>query len=177
MASELEVLLHDQLVGHLVEGEGSDWSFVYTDRAHAARATPPVSLALPRRRQAHRGPQVRAVFTNLLPEGHIRHRLARSLGLSANNDFGLLARIAGDCHGALSVRRPGVRSAGPPARRPLNEDELRNAIAVLPVHPMLAEADGLSVTLAGEFDKLPVVCRQRLWDRYSAGLRESFCSS
>ena len=21
------------------------------------------------------------------------------------------------------------------------------------------------------------VCRQRLWDRYSAGLRESFCSS
>ena len=102
------------------------------------------------------GPQVRAVFTNLLPEGHIRHRLVRSLGLSANNDFGLLARIAGDCHGALSVRRPGVRSAGPPARRPLNEDELRNAIAVLPVHPMPAEADGLSATLAGEFDKLPL---------------------
>ena len=22
-----------------------------------------------------------------------------------------------------------------------------------------------------------IVCRQRLWDRYSAGLRESFCSS
>ena len=156
MASELEVLLHDRLVGHIVEGEGRDWSFVYTDRAHAARATPPVALALPRRQQTHRGPHVRAVFTNLLPDGQIRHRLARSLGLSASNDFGLLARIAADCHGALSVRRPGIRPAATPARRLLSDAELRNAIAVLPVHPLLAEADGLSVTLAGEFDKLPV---------------------
>ena len=156
MASELEVRLGDQPVGHLIDGGSSDWSFVYTDRAHTARATVPAALMLPRRRQTHCGPHVRAVFTNLLPDGQIRRRLALSLGLSANNDFGLLARIAGDCHGALSVRKPGFSQNGPPARRLLSDAELRNAVAVLPVHPLLAEADGLCVTLAGEFDKLPV---------------------
>lgn len=156
MANELEVRLNDRHVGHLIAGAGDDWSFVYTDLAHAARAMAPVSLALPRRRQTHSGAQVRAVFTNLLPEGQIRRRLAHSLGLSAGNDFGLLARIGGDCHGALSLRAPGIRPSAAPTRRDLDAAELRNAIAVLPVHPLLAEADGLSVTLPGEFDKLPV---------------------
>jgi serine/threonine-protein kinase HipA len=38
----------------------------------------------------------------------------------------------------------------------LSELELRNAMAVLPMHPLFAEADALSATLPGDFDKLPV---------------------
>ena len=37
--------------------------------------------------------------------------------------------------------------------------------------------EGLKLYEQGIFYCAKTVCRQRLWDRYSAGLRESFCSS
>lgn len=153
--TQLDVHLAGRRVGRLSESPSGQWSFVYA----AAPAEPPpapISLALPRHQNAYHGDRVRAVFANLLPEGEIRLRLTQSLGISERNDFALLARLAGDCAGALSLRAP---DAPPPDGRPpraLNDAELRNAMAILPVHPLLAEADGLRVTLPGEFDKLPV---------------------
>ncbi len=152
----LDVFMNGKLAGRLSESAAGLWSFVYTIGADADSPTPPISLALPRRQNVYQGDRVRAVFCNLLPEGEIRLRLAQSLGISERNDFALLARLAGDCPGAISLRPAlaGYREARAP--RPLNEAELRNAMAILPIHPLLAEADGLRVTLPGEFDKLPV---------------------
>jgi len=156
MNHELEVYLGDAFAGHLVETR-ERWSFLYADvgAGPGGHLPGPVSLALPRQSGPLHGDTVRAVFANLLPEGELRHRLALSLGLSAANDFALLARVGGDCPGAVRLRTPGgVRDVA--LRRTLDAQELRNAMAVLPVHPLLAEADGLRVTLPGEFDKLPV---------------------
>jgi serine/threonine-protein kinase HipA len=156
MHSELEVFLHARAVGHLVETGADVWSFIYARAAIDQPQGGPVSLALPRDRESHHGDVVHAVFANLLPDGALRRRLAQSLGLSEGNDFGLLARLGGECAGALRLRVPGAQWRDAPLRRTLNDGELRNMVAVLPVHPLLAEADGLSKTLPGEFDKLPV---------------------
>ncbi|MEQ8660792.1 MAG: HipA domain-containing protein [Gammaproteobacteria bacterium] len=152
--SELEVWLAGVRVGHLLEQAPAAWSFVYTEPS--ATALPPVSVALPRRAPVHNGERVAAVFGALLPDGSLRARLARSLGLSQGNDFGLLARVAREAPGALSLRVPGTLPRHPLPARVLDAEELRNAIAVLTVHPLLAEVDGLAKTLPGEFDKLPV---------------------
>ena len=153
----LEVLLHAQLIGHLSDEGPRAWSFTYLPSPQSAAhgAAQPISLALPRREEPHRGGRVHAVFANLLPEGEVRRRVAQSLGLSADNDFAMLARIGGDCHGALSLRVPGAGADFERVPRQLGEAELRNAVAVLPVHPLLVEADGMRATLPGEFDKLP----------------------
>jgi len=156
MASELEVWLGERRAGFLLEAAG-DWSFVYRDEALSGPGMLPypVALTLPRTRVAHHGPAVTAVFANLLPDGELRRRLAQSLGMSAANEFGLLGRVGGDCPGALRLNAPG-QLPQPAGSRCLNEQELRNAMAVLPMHPLLAEADALSATLPGDFDKLPV---------------------
>lgn len=157
----LEVRMAGELVGELSESANGLWSFAYVEgKVGGAVDAAPVSLALPRRQRVHVGDRVRAVFSNLLPEGEIRRRLAQSLGISERNDFALLARLAGDCHGALSLRRRDEPATGDRPPRVLGDGELRNALAVLPVHPLLAEADGLRVTLPGEFDKLPVLVRE-----------------
>ncbi len=158
MAQQLEVWLGPLLAGHLVETRPGDWAFVYAGGETAAeQALPyPVSLTLPRSRPTHHGEGVRAVFANLLPDGELRRRLAQSLGLSESNELGLLARLAGDCAGALRLQVPGEVPSAASALRRLSPDELRNAMAILPIHPLLAEADGLRVSLSGEFDKLPV---------------------
>lgn len=148
--------MNGRLAGRLSESAAGLWSFVYASKSGAQGAEPPISLALPRRQNVYQGDRVRAVFCNLLPEGEIRVRLAQSLGISERNDFALLARLAGDCPGALSLRPADGGAVERRAPRELDSAELRNAIAILPMHPLLAEADGLRVTLPGEFDKLPV---------------------
>ena len=155
-ANDLEVLINGQVAGRLGESAAGLWSFVYAANGGADGIQPPISLALPRRQTVYQGDRVRAVFCNLLPEGEIRVRLAQSLGISERNDFALLARLAGDCPGAISLRPAQGAAAEKRAPRKLDDAELRNAIAILPMHPLLAEADGLRVTLPGEFDKLPV---------------------
>lgn len=156
MANELEVWLGEQRAGFLLDTAGR-WSFVYHDEALSGSGMLPypVSLALPRTRAAHHGPAVTAVFANLLPDGELRRRLAQSLGLSAANELGLLGRVGGDCPGAVRLLPPG-QAALPGASRRLSEQDLRNAMAVLPTHPLLADADALGATLPGDFDKLPV---------------------
>ncbi len=160
MANELEVFLARRAVGHLVETTPSAWTFVYNEQADPD-VSGPLGVALPRSRERHHGPAVQAVFANLLPDGALRERLAQSLGLSAGNDFALLARVARECVGAIALRAPGAAWRDDRATRVLDAAELRNLVAVLPVHPLMAEVDDLSKTLPGEFDKLPVIVSER----------------
>jgi len=153
-ASELEVWQGSRQVGHLLDGGQAGWSFVYAGEPDWE--LPPAGLALPRTAKVHTGERVTAVFAALLPDGSLRSRLGRSLGLSQGNDFGMLARVGREGPGALSLRPPGLSPRHPLPRRVLDPHELRHAIAALTVHPLLAEVDGLAKTLPGEFDKLPV---------------------
>lgn len=164
----LAVHWEDTLVGRLSPEGGDQMSFAY-DPAYLDRPNArPISLALPLRATPHDGPAVRAWFANLLPEGAVRGQVARALGVSERNEFAILARVGGDCAGALRL----VPEDAPAADRgsapvPLPWDRLEARLAATPRPSLLAMAarDGeLRLSLAGAQDKLPV--------RYEGGALE-----
>lgn len=95
-------------------------------------------------------------FAGLLPEGDLRRKIAQLCQLSRANDFGLLAAIGGDCAGAVSLA-PRDQAPGPAEVEWLTPTQLITLLAELPQRPMLAQRDGLRLSLAGAQDKLPVV--------------------
>jgi serine/threonine-protein kinase HipA len=100
-----------------------------------------------------------AFFGGLLPEGEPRRQLARLVGVSEGNDYSMLATIAGDTAGAITLLSEGE---GP---RPvvddiewLDDESLVSLLAELPSRPMHVDEDGeYRLSLAGAQDKLPVV--------------------
>lgn len=157
MKAELEVAHSGKFIGHLVEEAAGDWAFVYAPEfLRSAPASTLLSLNFPPRESAYRGEDLAAVFRNLLPDGDIRRLLARKIGLSEGNDFGLLAAVAGDCPGALTLTPSGERRLTESDVRRLTERDLRNVIAALPQHPLLIEVEGARFTLPGEHHKIAV---------------------
>jgi serine/threonine-protein kinase HipA len=154
----LEVVCFHRRAGTLTDASGGA-TFDY-DPAWVAEGRPPLSQSLPLD-GAFTTAQVEAFFGGLLPEGRPRELLARQLGVSAGNDFGLLERLGGDTAGAVSLLRPGEPLPERPSARGvqwLAEDELARLVAELPSRPMHVDAEGeYRLSLAGVQDKLPVV--------------------
>jgi serine/threonine-protein kinase HipA len=154
----LDVLCFGQLAGRLVDAPGG-MEFRYADRWLESQR-PPLSQSLPLSGEFGTR-QVIAYFGGLLPEGAPRATLARQLGISANNDFGLLEQLGGDTAGAVSLLPPGteIPRTGTEVEW-LDERELGQLIDELPQRPMHADEDGeYRLSLAGVQDKLPVVVR------------------
>ncbi|HEY7952207.1 MAG TPA: type II toxin-antitoxin system HipA family toxin [Solirubrobacteraceae bacterium] len=154
----LEVFCFGYLAGTLTDTAGG-MAFAY-DPSWIAAGRPPLSQSLPLSGDFS-SEQTTAFFGGLLPEGPPRELLARQLGVSAGNDFGLLEQLGGDTAGAVSVLAAGQQ---PPEQSPtgevrwLEEQELERLIAELPSRPMHADADGeYRLSLAGVQDKLPVI--------------------
>ena len=102
--------------------------------------------------------------------------MARALGVSAENAFGILAGVGGEVAGAVSlwpggqvppgtgtdavhrrVPAPGVAPA-PAATQPLSDAELIRLLETIKTRPFLANGEGgLRLSLAGAQSKLPVV--------------------
>ena len=153
----LDVWCFGELAGHLTDALDGP-SFTYT-REWIERNRPPLSQSLPLTAAFVPGAAA-AFFGGLLPEGTPRQTLARQLGVSADNDFSLLAALGGDTAGAISVVVPG--DAPPDTRshdvRWLDDAELAAEIHDLPIRPMHADDEGeYRLSLAGAQDKLPVV--------------------
>lgn len=157
MLTELEVRYAGAMMGHLVEAESAVWSFVYAPEwlGNAARGLT-LSLRYPPQGRPITEGGLKSWFRNLLPEPDLRRQLSRRLGISAGNEFALLAAIAGDCPGAVSLNVPGDPAAGDAAHRTLSDEELRNLLAALPARPLLIEVEGVRYSLPGEHHKIPV---------------------
>jgi serine/threonine-protein kinase HipA len=151
----LEVVCFERRAGTLSD-EPEGMVFEY-DPMWVAGGGHPLSQSLPL--SGDFGPvQVEAFFGGLLPEGSPRELLARQLGVSAGNDYGLLERLGGDMAGAVSLVAPIPDQPPTPRVQWLSEDELAELIAELPSRPMHVDADGeYRLSLAGVQDKLPVV--------------------
>jgi serine/threonine-protein kinase HipA len=154
----LDVWLYGRRAGRLEQVDGR-MRFAYA-ADYVAAGGAPLSCSLP----LGDGEYVReaeAFFANLLPEGEVRTLVARRLGVSAGNDFGLLYEIGGDCAGAVTLLPPGASPGEEPIRadiRWLDEPALAAALDELPRRPLLADPDeGIRLSLAGAQDKLPVV--------------------
>jgi serine/threonine-protein kinase HipA len=154
----LDVVCFDRRAGTLSDAPGG-LGFTYNP-TWVADGGHPLSQSLPLSGDFSAA-QVETFFGGLLPEGPPRQLLARQLGVSAGNDYGLLERLGGDTAGAVSLLAPGEPIPNQPATprvQWLSEEELAQLIAELPSRPMHVDAEGeYRLSLAGVQDKLPVV--------------------
>ena len=156
MTVPLLVRIDDAVVGRLWLDEKKRFCFQY-DSQWLERSRIHLSLSLPLRPDPFLDDESHPFFANLLPEEKIRAVIARNLGVSLNNDYGLLERIGGDCAGAVSLYPENGEQKREPGRyRQLSPDELAAIIRELPQRPLLAGEKGIRLSLAGAQKKLPV---------------------
>ena len=156
MTAGLLVRIDEDVVGRLWLDDKKRFCFQY-DKEWLERSRVPLSLSLPLRVDPYSDDESHPFFANLLPEEKIRAVIARNLGVSLNNDYGLLERIGGDCAGAVSLYpETGEPKREPGSYRQLSLDELNTIISELPQRPLLAGEKGIRLSLAGAQKKLPI---------------------
>jgi serine/threonine-protein kinase HipA len=156
MNNDLQVRIDGAVIGRLWLDERKRFCFQY-DEGWLAASRIPLSLSLPLRREPYLDDESHSFFANLLPEEKMRAVIARNLGISLNNDYGLLERIGGDCAGAVSLYPASDQPAQEPGTyRQLSLDDLNDIVGELPKRPLLAGEQGIRLSLAGAQKKLPV---------------------
>lgn len=110
---------------------------------------------MPIRPEPYEGEQVLPWLMNLLPEGEPLRAITRALGAAPEDALGLIAQTGNDLAGALSIAPQQPR--GEPGYRPIPDaGALERIIEELPARPYLVGEDGVSMSLAGAQEKLPV---------------------
>ena len=129
-------------------------TFAYDSRWLATAGAFPMSLSIPLRDGTF-GPDVLVPWLmNLLPEDPALRTVGRNLGVSPQDVLGLLDHMGRDVAGALSLGEP--RPHETEFRIIDGAANLERIINDLPRKPFLAGDDGVSMSLAGAQDKLPV---------------------
>jgi serine/threonine-protein kinase HipA len=130
-------------------------SFAYDTRWMKTRGAFPVSLGMSLGGGPF-GPETLVTWlSNLLPEGSTLPIIGRNLGISPQDIIGLLRRLGRDTAGALTFGEPRIGEV--PDYRPIpDEAGLERILEELPAKPFLAGEDGVSMSLAGVQEKLPV---------------------
>ncbi len=154
----LDVYLGETHVGLLHRPGSGRLAFRYdtavSDESHGSLQ---LSASLPVRIGRFPNSQTRPFFEGLLPEGVVREQIARERGVSVQNAFGLLAEIGADCAGAVVVVPEGQELAATDtsSMRWLSDEELADALANLPAHPLGGGSD-VRLSLGGVQQKLVV---------------------
>lgn len=156
MITKLVVVIDNEIVGHLWLDEKKKFCFQYENN-WIKTSKIPLSLSMPIQKEPYLDDEPHAFFANLLPEQKIREVVARNLGVSLQNDFGLLEKIGGDCAGAVSLYPEGINlSKDEETYIRLTTPELTKIIKELPQRPLLAGEVGFRLSLAGAQKKLPI---------------------
>jgi serine/threonine-protein kinase HipA len=157
MAKTLDVYLHDELVGHLIQDDGGQTVFDYAASWLNKSGATSLAQSLPLRKERFTRNECRGFFAGILPEESKREIIARNLGISARNDYAMLEQIGGECAGAVTFIPAGQAL---PERdysyRALSSQELAAILNELPKRPLLAGEKGIRFSLAGAQDKVAV---------------------
>jgi serine/threonine-protein kinase HipA len=157
MAKTLDVYLHRELVGHLIQNDGGQMVFDYAASWLQKPDATPLSHSLPLQEKRFTRKECRGYFAGVLPEESKRAIIARNLGISERNDYSMLERIGGECAGAVTFL-PADEAL--PTRddhyRVLSSPELAGILRELPRRPLLAGETGIRLSLAGAQDKIAV---------------------
>lgn len=157
MARTLNVYLHRDLVGQLIQDDDGRMVFDYAPSWLDNPKAKPLSQSLPLRSGRFSQRECRGFFGGILPEDPNRKVIARILGISENNDFAMLAEIGGECAGAVTFLPPSTPLPDADENyRPLTDDLLAEILNELPRRPLMAGAQGVRLSLAGVQDKIAV---------------------
>lgn len=115
----------------------------------------PISLSMPLQHEPHGSDLVWPWLMNLLPEGEPLRAMTRVLGAAPEDALGVVARVGEDLAGALRIA-PQPPTGEPGYRAIPDGAALGRIIDELPARPFLAGDEGVSMSLAGAQDKLPV---------------------
>lgn len=152
----MELALHyeDRLVA-TISADGAAIRLAYDAAWLSESDRFPISLAMPLQSEVHDGELVLPWMLNLLPEGEPLRAMTRALGAAPEDALGLIARTGNDLAGALSIapQRP-CEDAG--YRLIPDSEALERVLDELPSRPFLVGEEGVSMSLAGAQDKLPV---------------------
>lgn len=100
------------LAGELIEESRSSYIFRYTDEYFNNKATPEISLTLPKIHNEYRAKYLFPFFYNMLSEGANKKLQTRQLKIDEADSFGLLLATAGyDTIGAITVKPSGNGNA------------------------------------------------------------------
>ncbi|MCY0150201.1 type II toxin-antitoxin system HipA family toxin [Hoeflea sp. G2-23] len=138
-------------VAHLIDRDGI---FLTYDPSWESRASAfPISLTMPLRAGPYGADQIMPWLANLLPETHLSE-IGQQLKISPQDIVGLLMNLGRDTAGAFSIGEP--RRDGNNFRVVPDEAALERILNELPERPFLVGEQGVSMSLAGVQDKLPV---------------------
>ncbi len=153
---DLYVSLAGECLGSLSQDKGGKIIFQYADDARRA-----LSLSLPLEKHSFTSRQCEGYFNGLLPESDtVRAALAKRYGISARNDFSLLAAIGYDCPGAVSFSESEEDSGEleiPLEGEALSEEALEKHLLELPRKPLATGTANMRLSLAGAQDKTALI--------------------
>ena len=151
---DLPVHYEDRLVA-TISADAQTTRLAYADAWVSSADSFPVSLAMPIQPEPYEGDQVLPWLMNLLPEGEPLRAMTRALGAAPEDALGLIAQTGNDLAGALSIAPQQPR--GESGYRTIPDgDALERIIEEMPARPFLVGEDGVSMSLAGAQEKLPV---------------------
>ena len=126
---------------------------IYDASWETRKAAFPISLSMPLGSGPFPAEQFMPWLANLLPESHLSE-ISQHLKQSPQDIIGILRHIGRDTAGAMSIGEP--RKEGFSFRIISNEAALEKILDELPQRPFLVMEKGVSMSLAGVQDKLPV---------------------
>src|ERR1700686_3231237 len=136
MARTLDVYLHHELAGHLIQDDGGQMVFDYGESWLQKPGATPLSQSLPLRKERFTRRECRGFFAGVLPEESKREIIARNVGISARNDFAMLEQIGAECAGQVTFLPPGqALSERNYTYRTLSPPELAAILKELPKRP------------------------------------------
>ena len=157
MTKTLDVYLHRDLVGHLMQDDHGLMIFSYVDNWLEKPNAMPLSHSLPLREEPFEGKECKGFFGGILPEEQKRELIAKNLGISARNDYAMLEQIGGECAGAVTFIPAGQALPDRNYRyRQLSDEALAGILRELPRRPLMAGAEDVRLSLAGAQDKIAV---------------------
>ncbi len=149
------VFYETMLVGEIQAHPDGLLSFSYAEAWRSSASSFPISVLAPLSAAGMPPASFTPWLSNLLPEGHALTMIGRTAGVSPGDILGILDRVGRDTAGALSFGSPAKR--GKPRYSKPAGDQLERIINDLPKRPFLVETKGVSMSLAGAQEKLPVV--------------------
>ena len=157
MTKTLDVYLHRDLVGYLMQDDHGLMIFSYVESWLDKPNAMPLSNSLSLREEPFEDKECKGFFGGILPEEEKRKLIAKNLGISAHNDYAMLEQIGGECAGAVTFIPADQPLPDHDYRyRQLSDEALAETLRELPRRPLMAGAEDIRFSLAGAQDKIAV---------------------